>query len=137
MNTAVLYVTYQGLGQSAPAPATPGVRLSTCRHRGLLQVPEIQLLEPTLCLYDSGKYQSLYESVYAALSKAASINLVTFYDDVGEAYQWVCKLPVKAISMDFCGVVRIHSSLTFIVFHAECFLLGILLHVLILYGVLK
>lgn len=92
-------------------------------------MPEIQLLEPTLCLYDSGKYQSLYESTYAALSKAASINLVTFYDDVGEAYQWVCKLPVKAISMDFCGVVRIHSSKFFLGVHDGFILLGILLQV--------
>ena len=32
------------------------------------------------------------------------INLVTFYDDIGEAYPWVVALPVAAVSLDFCGV---------------------------------
>ena len=29
---------------------------------------------------------------------------VTYYDDIGEAYEWAVKLPVQAISLDFLGV---------------------------------
>ena len=69
-------------------------------------MPEVQILEPTLCLYDAAKFQGLYESTFATLSKSVDINLVTFYDDVGECFEWVSNLPVKAVSLDFCGVVR-------------------------------
>lgn len=74
-----------------------------------LQVPEVQLLEPALGLFDAGNFQGLYESTYATLSKSVSINLVTFYDDVGDCFEWVSKLPVKAVSLDFCGVVRVQT----------------------------
>lgn len=70
-----------------------------------LQAPEVQVLEPALCLFDAKKYQALYTATYQALSLCAPITLVTFYDDVGENFPWVSALPVKAISMDFCGVV--------------------------------
>ena len=70
-------------------------------------MPEVQLLEPALGLFDAGQFQGLYESTYATLSKSVSINLVTFYDDVGDCFEWVSKLPVKAVSLDFCGVVRV------------------------------
>jgi hypothetical protein len=72
----------------------------------VVQVPEVQLLEPALCLFDAGQFKDLCEATYAALSKPVAINLVTFYDDVGACFEWVCNLPVKAISLDFCGVVR-------------------------------
>jgi 5-methyltetrahydropteroyltriglutamate--homocysteine methyltransferase len=72
-----------------------------------LQVPEVQMLEPALCLFDAKQFQSLYNATYQALSPCVPINLVTFYDDVGDSFPWVSALPVKAISMDFCGVVRI------------------------------
>ncbi len=29
---------------------------------------------------------------------------VTYYDDIGEAYEWAVKLPVAAVSLDFLGV---------------------------------
>ena len=32
------------------------------------------------------------------------INLVTYYDDIGEAYSWAVQLPVAAVSLDFLGV---------------------------------
>ena len=28
----------------------------------------------------------------------------TYYDDIGDAYEWAVKLPVAAISLDFLGV---------------------------------
>ena len=64
------------------------------------------MLEPALGLFDAMTVKGLYESTYATLSKTVPLNLVTFYDDVGESFEWVSKLPVAAVSMDFCGVVR-------------------------------
>ena len=29
---------------------------------------------------------------------------VTYYDDIGAAYEWAVKLPVAAVSLDFLGV---------------------------------
>ena len=29
---------------------------------------------------------------------------VTYYDDIGDAYEWAVQLPVQAISLDFLGV---------------------------------
>ena len=29
---------------------------------------------------------------------------MTYYDDIGDAYEWAVKLPVQAISLDFLGV---------------------------------
>ena len=29
---------------------------------------------------------------------------VTYYDDIGQAYEWAVKLPVAAVSLDFLGV---------------------------------
>lgn len=38
----------------------------------------------------------------AMLSSTVKINLVTYFEDVGaDVYQWMCKLPVEVISMDF------------------------------------
>lgn len=44
------------------------------------------------------------ESIQELVSVGLSINLVTYYDDIGETYPWVVKLPVQAITLDFCGV---------------------------------
>ena len=29
---------------------------------------------------------------------------MTYYDDIGDAYEWAVKLPVQAVSLDFLGV---------------------------------
>eukprot|EP00871_Galdieria_phlegrea_P004813 jgi/Galph1/5332/GphlegSOOS_G3932.1 len=50
-----------------------------------LQVPEVQIHEPGFVL---AKIQ-------------LPINLVTYYDDLGKTYEWVVKLPVQTISLDF------------------------------------
>jgi Cobalamin-independent synthase, N-terminal domain len=71
------------------------------------QVPEVQVLEPALCKDEGENYRGLYEGAFKALAGAkVPINLVTFYDDLGDSYGWVVALPVAAVSIDFCGVVR-------------------------------
>lgn len=47
---------------------------------------------------------SVTESIKELVSVGLSINLVTYYDDIGETYPWVVKLPVQAITLDFAGV---------------------------------
>ena len=72
-----------------------------------MQVPEVQVLEPALFKDEGENYRGLYESTYATLSGGVPLNLVTFYDDLGANYEWVVQLPVEAVSIDFCGVVRL------------------------------
>jgi 5-methyltetrahydropteroyltriglutamate--homocysteine methyltransferase len=60
-----------------------------------LNVPEVQVHEPALALSDASDLQSAFESSYAVLSAAGvPINLVTYYDDIGSAYEWAVRLPV-------------------------------------------
>ena len=75
----------------------------------------MQLLEPALTCSvpegDTTNYKQLYNDTLASLGGGAkrdqpAINLVTYYDDLGENYEWVVQLPVQAVSLDFCGVVR-------------------------------
>ena len=73
-----------------------------------MQVPEVQLIEPALCMSSAVKDKAIYELVYKTLSAAGvPINLVTYYDDIAETYTWVVALPVAAISLDFVGQVRL------------------------------
>lgn len=71
-----------------------------------MQVPEVQLHEPSLCLSAAVEDQAACELAYKTLSgSGVPINLVTYYDDIAEVYSWVVKLPVAAISLDFIGQV--------------------------------
>jgi hypothetical protein len=81
-----------------------------------MQVPEVQVLEPALVMHDASKDKATYESAYKVLSGTVPINLVSFYDDLGECYDWVITLPVQAISIDFCGVV----CLAFLALRTQC-----------------
>ena len=47
---------------------------------------------------------SVTESVTELTKVGLPINLVTYYDDIGETYSWVVKLPVQAVTLDFAGV---------------------------------
>ncbi|KAK9811094.1 hypothetical protein WJX73_002072 [Symbiochloris irregularis] len=70
-----------------------------------LGVPEVQVHEPILVAPEGPELQKVFESTFAEFSKAGvPINLVTYFDDVGETYPWVVKLPVAAVSLDFLGV---------------------------------
>jgi 5-methyltetrahydropteroyltriglutamate--homocysteine methyltransferase len=64
-------------------------------------VSEVQIHEPALVL--SG-VEALREPVEAALGALAdlpvTLNLVTTFDDLGEAYPWITQLPVGVLSLD-------------------------------------
>ena len=68
-----------------------------------LGVAEVQINEPALMLDKAKDLRSTYERVFTQLATVGvPINLVTFYDDIGEAYPWAVKLPgVTAVSLDF------------------------------------
>ncbi|KAK9821557.1 hypothetical protein WJX81_005017 [Elliptochloris bilobata] len=70
-----------------------------------LGVPEVQLHEPILTHSDAASLKADFEATYKALSAVGVlINLVTYYDDIGDAYTWAVDLPVAALSLDFLGV---------------------------------
>ncbi len=67
-----------------------------------LGVAEVQLHEPRLVLDDAAELEPYYRDTYQELAKAdLRINLVTYFDDLGETYPWVVNLPVAAITLDF------------------------------------
>lgn len=70
-----------------------------------LDVPEVQLLEPSLATDAGAAAREVFEDAYRQLAAVGCpIDLVTFYDDLGSAYPWAVQLPVAAIGLDFCGV---------------------------------
>ncbi len=67
-----------------------------------LGVSEVQLHEPALVFGDAINFRASYQSVYASLGGVGlPINLVSYFDDLGQAYPWVIELPVNTISLDF------------------------------------
>lgn len=70
-----------------------------------LGVPEVQVHEPVLTLSHAAQLEGDFRSTFDAMSAVGvPLNLVTMYDDIGDAYPWVVQLPVQAISLDFLGV---------------------------------
>ena len=66
-----------------------------------LGISEIQLHEPALVFGDAPNLRKQLETTYTELAKVGlNIHLVTYFDDLGETYPWVMKLPVKSISLD-------------------------------------
>jgi len=65
-----------------------------------LGIEEVQLHEPALVFGDAPSLKEHFQAAYAELSDIA-INLVTYFDDLGETFPWVIELPVAAISLDF------------------------------------
>jgi 5-methyltetrahydropteroyltriglutamate--homocysteine methyltransferase len=67
-----------------------------------LGIQEVQLHEPALILDQAAALKPLYESTYAALAEIGlRLNLVTYFDDVGDAFGWIQRLPVQIITLDF------------------------------------
>ncbi|MEM8672463.1 MAG: 5-methyltetrahydropteroyltriglutamate--homocysteine S-methyltransferase [Cyanobacteria bacterium P01_G01_bin.67] len=67
-----------------------------------LGIDEIQIHEPALVLGDAPSLKEHFQTVYSELATVGlDINLVTYFDDLGETYPWVIELPVAAISLDF------------------------------------
>ncbi|NJL64012.1 MAG: 5-methyltetrahydropteroyltriglutamate--homocysteine S-methyltransferase [Methylacidiphilales bacterium] len=66
-----------------------------------LGIQEVQIHEPALVLSDANNWQEHYQTVYESLAEVGLfINLVTYFDDLGETYNWVMELPVNGISLD-------------------------------------
>ena len=66
-----------------------------------LGISEVQIHEPALVLGDANNWKEHYQAVYKSLSRLEILlNLVTYFDDLGETYSWVMDLPVNAISLD-------------------------------------
>ena len=67
-----------------------------------LGVDEVQLHEPVLVRSGAEALRWHFEAAYSLLAGLGlSLNLVTYFDDLGEAYPWVVELPVDVISLDF------------------------------------
>jgi 5-methyltetrahydropteroyltriglutamate--homocysteine methyltransferase len=68
----------------------------------VLGIAEVQLHEPALVFGDAPSLKEHFQTVYTELAEVGlDINLVTYFDDLGETYPWVMELPVAAISLDF------------------------------------
>ncbi|MFQ5943702.1 MAG: 5-methyltetrahydropteroyltriglutamate--homocysteine S-methyltransferase [Anaerolineales bacterium] len=65
-------------------------------------VREVQIHEPRLVLDGAADYERQYRQTYQELTKIdLPINLVTYFDDLGDTYAWAVDLPVAALSLDF------------------------------------
>lgn len=65
-------------------------------------IQEVQIHEPALVLSDAKNWREHYQTVYKSLARVELfLDLVTYFDDLGETYNWVMELPVNAISLDF------------------------------------
>lgn len=65
-------------------------------------VSEVQIHEPTLVLGEAAARETSYRNAFDALAEAGPpINLVTYFDDLGETYPWVVELPISTLSLDF------------------------------------
>ncbi len=63
---------------------------------------EVQLHEPALVLHDAPLLREAYEVAYASFAESGlRLNLVTYFDDLGEALPWVLALPVQVLTLDF------------------------------------
>ncbi|TDI86188.1 MAG: 5-methyltetrahydropteroyltriglutamate--homocysteine S-methyltransferase [Chloroflexi bacterium] len=73
--------------------------LSTLKELG---VAEVQLHEPRLVLDDAGEFENHYREAYQEFARVhLPINLVTYFDDLGDTYAWAVDLPVAALTLDF------------------------------------
>lgn len=67
-----------------------------------LRIEEVQIHEPALVLPQAIEDRPLYQEAYARLERAGlPIQLVTYFDDLGEAFPWASRLPVSGLALDF------------------------------------
>lgn len=65
-------------------------------------VDEVQIHEPMLVLDRAVGLRDRVAEAYKTLAEAeVRLNLVTYFDDLGETYPWVVALPVDVLSLDF------------------------------------
>lgn len=74
-------------------------------HGLLGGVPEVQVHEPCLATEAAPGLRAVFEAAYATLAEVGvPLHLVTYFDDLGDAYPWAVRLPVHTITLDFLGV---------------------------------
>ena len=67
-----------------------------------LAITEVQLHEPILVTSQAGSLQGAVEKTYRQLATVGlPMQLVTYFDDLGDTYGWVTQLPVEGIGLDF------------------------------------
>lgn len=67
-----------------------------------LGVTEVQIHDPALVLSGVCAFRDDIERAYAGLADSGvRLNLVTYFDDLGDAYPWVANLPVDVLTLDF------------------------------------
>lgn len=67
-----------------------------------LGIAEVQIHEPILVTSGAGNLRAAVEKTYTQLATVGlPIQLVTYFDDLGDTYEWVVQLPVTGISLDF------------------------------------
>jgi 5-methyltetrahydropteroyltriglutamate--homocysteine methyltransferase len=80
-----------------------------------MEISEVQLHEPILVMSGSELLEAVFELAYGSMREVGlRLNLVTYFDDLGDAYPWVVKLPVDILSLDFTrgdnlGLLRKHG----------------------------
>ncbi len=62
----------------------------------------VQLDEPALVMDPLPVPRAVFEQCYAALAEAADVRIAlqTYFDGLGDAYQWVARLPVDGLGLD-------------------------------------
>ena len=82
------------------------------RERG---VAEVQLHEPALVQGEAQEWKASCERAFDVLAQAGlPINLVTSFDDLGGAFDWIGRLPLSTLSLDFTrgdnlSLIRTHG----------------------------
>lgn len=76
-----------------------------------LGVPEVQVHEPVLTLSHAAGLKDDFQKTFDAFAGAGvRINLVTAYDDIGDAYEWAIKLPVQVLANIFTLHIVVRSQ---------------------------
>jgi len=91
-----------GVNFDALLAALTPLYVALLRELQALDVPEVQLHEPVLVLGDAADLRAAFATTYTELAKAGvALNLVTYFDDLGETYPWATRLPVQTLTLDF------------------------------------
>jgi 5-methyltetrahydropteroyltriglutamate--homocysteine methyltransferase len=67
-----------------------------------LGIAEVQLHEPRLVVDGAAELENHFRQAYTPFAEVdLPINLVTYFDDLGDTYSWSVDLPVAALTLDF------------------------------------
>lgn len=67
-----------------------------------LGITEVQIHDPILVTSSANSLQAAVTTTYQQLAEVGlPIHLVTYFDDLGDVYEWVMQLPIAGITLDF------------------------------------